>query len=286
MSKRPWMALPLLVCAFVVLAAGPGAVRKQVESSMLVTGTIDIEPDGSVSGHRLDQPEKLPKGVVLLIRRSTPDWRFEPVLVDGKAVKARARMSLRVVAKKIDQTSFNVEIRNASFGEEREAPGTQVESVGMKPPNYPRAAWSSGITGTVYLVVRIGRQGTVEDVVAEQVNLRVIGSERQMQQGRDLLAQAAVQAARHWTFKPPTLGVHAAEPFWSARIPVDFAFDDDPSISKHGQYGKWEAYVPGPRQLVPWILESADSESPDAMMAGGVYQVGQGPRLLTPLGKG
>ena len=94
MGIRVWVGVALLLGAGWALAAGPGAVRKQVESSMLVAGTIDIEKDGSVGGHGLDKPEQLPKGVVAFIGRTVPAWTFEPVVVDGKPVRARVSRSL------------------------------------------------------------------------------------------------------------------------------------------------------------------------------------------------
>ena len=51
----------VLSCA--VLAAGPDAVRKREEATMLVTGRIDVMPDGSVHGYSIDRPEKVPAAV-------------------------------------------------------------------------------------------------------------------------------------------------------------------------------------------------------------------------------
>lgn len=181
-------------------------VRKSVEMSMLVTGTIDIEKDGRTGGHRLDHPEKLPPIVARLVGQAVPEWRFEPVKIDGNVVRARASMGLRVVAKKQDDGNYTVAIRNASFGEEGGAADESVRSKRMPPPKYPEAAYLSGIEGTVYLILKVGRQGAVDEVVTEQVNLKVLGNERQMQQGRELLARAAASRAKGWTFDPPIKG--------------------------------------------------------------------------------
>ena len=56
MSGRIWIGLALALLATAALAAGPGAVRKQAEASMLVTGQVRIEPDGSVSGSTVTEP--------------------------------------------------------------------------------------------------------------------------------------------------------------------------------------------------------------------------------------
>ena len=134
----------------------------------------------------------------------------------------------------------------------------------------------------VYLIVRIAGDGSVVDVVAEQVNLRLIASEMEMKNWRTVLSKSAKVAAKQWRFTLPTKGDSANQPYWTARVPVDFRFSD----SKPAGYGEWEAYVPGPKQDVPWN-EWHDSPgfSPDTMVAGEVQQVGSegALRLRTPL---
>lgn len=57
--KRVWMGLMLLaVCGLAWAGGNALAVRKQVEMSMLLSGSIDVEKDGSVSSYQLDQREK------------------------------------------------------------------------------------------------------------------------------------------------------------------------------------------------------------------------------------
>lgn len=47
-----------LFCALLsgaALAAGPGGVRKRIQASMLLTGTIVVAPDGSVRSYLIDK---------------------------------------------------------------------------------------------------------------------------------------------------------------------------------------------------------------------------------------
>jgi TonB family protein len=281
MRARLWTGLSLLLCSFVVLAAGPGAVRKQVESSMLVTGSIEVDAGGKVTGFGLDQQESLPPGIVELIRKSVPAWTFEPLLLDGAPVNVKTNMGLRIVARKIDEQRYDVDIRSASFG--KHEPGESVSSKKLRAPAYPTAAAQSGTNGTVYLLLRVGKDGVVKDVVAEQVNLRVVASEADMTRWRQVLERSAMSAARKWTFNPPQSGEEAGADFWSVRVPVDYRLDHD----KGPRQGQWEAYVPGPRQIAPWLRrDELAASGADALVAGGVYQVGRGLRLLTPLGAG
>jgi hypothetical protein len=280
MKKRIGFGFALMLLACTALAAGPSGVRKQVEASMLVTGTIGIAPDGTVSDSTLDSPEKLPPGIMDFVQKQVSDWRFEPIAIDGRPVHAQTKMSVRVVSKKLDAGDYMIEIRSATFGDpKKEAKEQRVTSRHMSPPRYPVAAAKSGVSGTVYLLLRIGRDGRVEDVAAEQVNLRNVGSDGAMTRWRRVLSDAAKSTARQWQFVPPTQGDLANEPYWVLRTPVDFMLGL--SLPK---YGSWQPYVPGPRETPGWGKEKFDTGS-DALADGGVYMLGvSGPRLLTQLG--
>lgn len=281
MPHRWLLASVLLLLSFAASAAGPGAVRKQIESSMRVTGTIEVSPDGSVRTYAIDDAEKIPKGLLAFIQQNVDEWKFDPVLVDGKAVGVRNKMSLRVVAKKLDDDEYSVRLQAASFDPLTVEPGQEVESKSMTPPRYPEAAARSGASGTVYVVIKVGRDGSVEDVVAEQVNLRMVASALEMERWRTVLGKAAVQQARKWQFVPPVAGEHADDDYWSVRVPVDFLLS-----MTSPKYGEWQAYVPGPRQSYPWAEDEAAGNSLEALSEGGIHLVGNGGlRLLTPLGE-
>lgn len=279
MRSRNWLGFVLVLLACTAWAAGPGAVRKQVEASMLVTGTIQITPDGAVAASQLDKPDQLPKEIAAFVQEQVASWRFEPVLVDGKPAQVSTKMSVRLVAKKLESGETMASIRAAEFGDYEALPvAERVTSRKMTPPGYPRQAIEQGVPGTAYLLIRVERDGSVSDAVAEQVNLKYIASEAQMDQLRAHFARVSVSAAKRWTFNPPTRGETAEQPYWVVRVPIDFSFP-----GRETRYGRWEAYVPGPRQTVEWTSD-APSFSPDALAAGGVYLAGQrGPKLLTAL---
>jgi hypothetical protein len=263
------------------MAAGPAAVRKTIEASMLLTGTIMVGPEGRVTEYAIDQPEKIAKGVLDFVGSNIGQWEFEPTLLDGKPVPARNKMNIRVVANKQENGDFAVRLGGVSFLPLKVEEGTQISSVRKNPPRYPVGAARAGATGTVYLIVKVGRDGKVEDVVAEQVNLEFVATENIMEQARKLFADASIQAARQWRYIPPVKGEDADAPYWMVRAPIHYSMGQ----SKAREYGQWESYVPGPRQRVSWDgLRDLPSFSPDTMLAGGdVYQTGKGLRLLTPL---
>jgi hypothetical protein len=187
-------------------------------------------------------------------------------------------MTLRLLAKPQENSSYAVSIASATFGD-RFSEGTDyVTKINMRPPAYPSYALDRGVTGTVYLILKIDRSGQVADVMVEQVNLKMVAHARTMTTMRERLATASLAAARRWTFMPPATGEQVDDPFWSLRIPVDYVIGNG---SGSDSYGKWETYVPGPRQAVQWARE--DDGGNDAIVGGAMQQAGTGIRLLTPL---
>jgi len=119
-------------------------------------------------------------------------------------------------------------------------------------------------------------------MVVEQVNLRTVGSERQMQKMREEFAKAALVAARRWLLNPAP--GESDRGYDVARIPVDFAIRTHPSQMPAQVYGQWEVYIPGPRQRAPWA--AGEDASPDAMASGELYPEGGQRRLMTSLQSG
>lgn len=281
---------PMLACTLAMLVAvmvparaeAPTSVRDQVEVSMVLTGTVDIDPDGKVMGYKIDRTEDVPVGVLGLLARFAPGWRFDPSRLERQAASTRAQMSVRVVAKRQADDSFVVSIRDARFGGEappsQKAPKQRSSQPHMGPPRYPRAAAMAGVSGSVYLIVRAGRDGHVLDAFAEQVDLRVVGSEYALARWRKLMAEAALDAARSWVFNAPT-GEDALADSWVVRVPVDF------SLGREKRYGEWQAYVPGPWQPPPWAGVPL-AGGPGALPTSGILPVARELRLLTPAGGG
>jgi outer membrane biosynthesis protein TonB len=282
MDKR-WLAGLLLGCSMAVVAgSGHRTTMKDAEASMLLTGTIHVDPQGAVTGFTVDQRDKVPTGVLQLVDSTVPKWRFEPVIRDGQPVAATTTMSMLVVATQPDDSHYRIAINGATFGDDK-PDHDSITSKSMKPPTYPVGPMYSGVSGAAYLVLRIDRLGTVSDVVVEQVNLRALGTPAQSNGWRAQFAESAARAARRWTFTVATDAVPGDSGFFSVRVPVDYKIEEAPVA-----YGHWQSYIPGPRKTIPWLQEhDMDARSPpDALVAGGVYQVGRGLHLLTPPGQG
>ena len=287
MMMRAWISKGLVGTLLLGMAAmavaAPKQVREQTEASMLLTGMIEIKADGSVRGYSIDDEGKVPDYVLANIASMVPGWQFEPLLVDGEAVAERVKMSLRMAAEPLEGGKLAIYIASAGFGQKSGARPTDSVSVReMNPPVFPEEVARLGGKGIVYLVLKIGRQGTVEDVAVEQVNLTAYASETRMRRIRLRLAEAALKAAREWTFNAPSTGELAGDEFWLVRVPVDFAYVGDQQVA----YGEWKAYVPGQRVSVPWLHGGEGELGSDALAGGELHMVGAGPRLLTPLQDG
>ena len=284
--KRLLSGLLFLGLSCAVFAAGPNVVRKRAEASMLVTGSVVVAPDGKVSDYTIDQPDKLPPTVLALARKAVSGWSFTPVVVDGKARYAKGSMSLRFVTHRIDDAHYSVALSSAHFGGDYE-PGTVVSYKDRSVmPGYPSDAVFARVTGTVYLVARIDRQGRVDAVDAEKVNLEEADSDAGMERWRKQLTQASIKAVRRWTFNPPTIGPHAQEDHWIARFPINFELSESglPPQPKDS-YGKWDVYIPGPVQSIPWLDDQhAAPDGVDAIPAGQLASADSELHLLTPLG--
>jgi hypothetical protein len=273
-----------LLCLGAALSAHAGkrdddAIRRQAESSLLVSGQITISADGKVLGHSLDKADALPRGIVDLTAKLASTWSFEPVvLTDAQAT--RSRMSLLYVVKPLDNDRRTLELRSASFA--ADLPPEAMLSIARRGrmPTYPQVLAENRIGGTVYLHVQVGRDGKVMNIDASHVNLRAIGSEKNMATWRDVFSKFSMQAVRGWTFKPPTTGPDVDAPHWTGTLPVMFIPEGMPDP----QPGKWEAYIPGPRKIIPWLDGTGlTAEQTDALAPNQFHSPRNSRRLTSPL---
>ncbi len=286
--KGFFLAVMLCVSLGATDAAGPKAVRKQAEHSLLVKGNIDVDADGSVAAVTLDNVDTLSDALATYLRDTVKTWRFEPVVdkATGAAMNVRSPLSLRLVARHRDDDGMDVSIASAQFVEYRPDDLASVVFDQVKPPLYPDTAVRSGVGGDVYVGVKVGRDGRVEDVSTQRVNLNVVTDERSMAKWRAVLAKASESAIRKWTFRVPTEGEIADAPYWVVQVPVSFQIAHPGARAKKDDAIVWKTYIPGPVQPLPWVdpADVRNAMPPDAFADGGVYLARQdGLRLLTPL---
>jgi len=276
MNKLIALMLSTLLCSFSV-QAGTGAVRKSVEASMQVRGQVVIAADGTLESYTLEKAEALPEEVKELLGRYLPACEFAVTTASGKPGRVTSNMSAQILARQNGQGGMTISVNGTQFMDPKTP--EYVKSVAMPPPHYPMNAAQAGLTGTVYLVLRVNSDGSVAQAHAEQVNMSVLGNENVLRQGRNMLSKAALVKAREWRFEVTPAGLAAGEPI-DVRVPVDFKLGPVPKDQKDGPvYGKWQAYVPGPYAAIPWRPEESNSQALGALAGGGLYPVDSGIKL-------
>jgi hypothetical protein len=268
----------LLTCSFAVSAAkGPGAVRKQVESSLLVTGSIDVDASGKVVGYALDEPQALPEGIVAMAAAQVPLWAFEPMVLPADQTRTHSQMSLRFIAKKSEGQQSVVSLQGAQFFNQRNAVGFPIDREHSAPILYPLAMRRLYVTGTVYMAVRVDRDGKVLDSAVEQINLTVVGSESETERWRQVLGRHWQQGVKGLRFDIPDSAFAENNSTLSGRIGFYYKNANSPSW----KYGDWEPHVPGPHTRIDWLPDP--DARPDTFRPGTLHTAGSDRRLLTPL---
>src|SRR5690606_15275790 len=192
-------------------------------------------------------------------------------------VAARARMTLRLLATPVGDDEFELTISAATFGSRDAADTARLRSKRLRPPKYPPTAAHWGASATAYVLLKVGADGRVAESFVEQVNLHGKTDPKTMALLRTRFAEESLDAARHWTFIPPTTGDEAGYDHWMVRVPIAYNMSD----RKPAGYGQWETYVAGPRHGAPWL--KTPIEGNDAIARGSLQLAGRGLRLLTPL---
>jgi hypothetical protein len=278
--RRSYLAAFAAAATLAGMSAHAADLKDFAEASMLVSGTVEVRPDGSVSGYTLYKEEKLPAPVVDLIKRNVTTWKFE--LNGQNTAPIREDMNVRIVARDVDAQHMALRLEGAAFSDGDEPEDSSIRWSHRMSPSYPRFSLDRGMSGIVYVLVRIGRDGKVINAGVEQVNLRrYVPDQTEMARFRKDLADAARKVSTHWTFKTPKSGAEAQAPFWDARIPVDFG----PELGANsGQtYGSWEIFVRGPQEQIEWRQDAPLVDAPDAVPDGSIQPLSSGAKLLTPL---
>lgn len=277
MTSKKAVLLLLGLSAATAQATDSYFVNQRKEASMLVTGTVTIDTSGAVTSYTLDHAEKLPPAVTDIVRQNVGRWKFQ--FASTPATQASEHMSLRLVAHMIDDQHATIRLAGSSVDDVAVAEGETITRKKRAHVDYPVDVFREGASGIVYVLVRVGRDGTVLDASAEQVNLRAFTAASDMARYRKAFADAAVKGVRQATFNVPTKGKLAAEPYWVVRMPVDFLPEGD---TRGDDYGSWSVYVPGPRLSIPWLEHPEIAASaPDSVPDGTLHPLGSQPGLAT-----
>lgn len=278
--RSPWWMVGVLWALSAVALAGKKPAATEAEAGIQVAGTILVGPEGKPLEYKLQGAAGLPAEVRRYLDFHIPRWQFDPPVVDGRPVALRNRMGIYLVARPSADGGMRIGMQSASFAPVEGSAGNEVTGARMHPPPYPEAATEIGVEATVYLALRVGRDGRVLEAAEEQVNLHFL-AERDADKWRDIFARSALAAARSWKFRTPDRGPEAGQESWLVRVPVVYSFD------QRKRYGEWQAYMPGPRRAIPWLPQEEWDRPLEGLAAGSVNTIGhKGGVVLIPAGMG
>ena len=248
------------VSVFPVAAAGlaerwtPPPKPVAVESVLIakVDGRISIDPQGMPIDDRIDT--ELTDQVRALLDKAVRGWRFEPVLIDGRAVSVEARMRVTLAAREHGD-GLQVSVDNVIFpSDDDQSSGhrpVQISRVRVAPPKYPGLAASMGVDCRVLLHIRVSVDGSVADVVAVQSSIpNVSGSDPVLGKLISQFEESAIKAARMWKYEVTVLKTQVTAMDLSIAVPVEYRM-----VGGREPAGTWLAEVRGPKRVAPWLQE-------------------------------
>lgn len=235
----------LLLLMLWLLAVPAWAEKPKPEFAMSAGGELVIARDGSVRSWKMDS-SRLGESVQTLLQRNVERWRFEPILVDGKAVTAKTRMTVELEALPQGE-GYLLKVARVFFG--------SLQSRGTaKAPHYPNSALRAGLGARVLLALKLDAEGNVVAMHPYQTSLSKSGSEKQAQRFRRRFEQASMEAAKDWKYVPGESigGVTVGS---SVIVPIVF------HVTNPGEGRRmadtWRGYAPGPISPAPWADESS-----------------------------
>lgn len=247
----------LLVLILSLTATAVSAEKPAQQYELEAYGKIEIGPDGTV--HKLELDNSLPKAVRHLIDANVAKWRFEPILVDGRAVIASTRVSLDLVAKPVGNDEYQMSVAKVFFG----APDADKKN---KLPLYPRRAVKTRLEARVLLELKLDAEGRVVGAHPYQTSLSRVEIPLVARGLRRLFEEASVEAAKTWRYELTEI-VDGRPTESYVVVPISYKIYEG---SNHEHSGQWQAFFPGPVTPAPWSAARELAESDTNTLDDGV----------------
>ena len=162
-------------------------VYPEIARQAQVEGIVILEAKTNVQGNVIEA--RVLRSIPILDQAAidaVKQWKYEPLIVDGKARKVIFTVTVRFMLKKGDKAKTLEKFAQGAVRAENDIkPPKLVKEVA---PVYPEVARVAVIEGVVILGVKTDEEGKVKDVIV----LRSI----------PLLDQAAIDAVRQWVYEP------------------------------------------------------------------------------------
>jgi len=223
-----------------------------------------IDPDGRVADLHLDIDRSVSEPFAKAIRR----WRFRPVEVDGRVVRAKAHFRMVGTGESLPGTDkVQLGIGNVWFLDPPGAGGTAgAAQPRLPPPRYPGVAATHGYGATVTLLLKLDGSGRVLDAGVASLSLGAweIDNVDRAERMAERFARVAIAAARRWSLEGSAVAGSA-----SVMVPVNFL---PPQRALDG----WQPMIPVDVTLLPWML-AAQAEAaalcPSGQVAASRFQL-------------
>jgi hypothetical protein len=166
---RNTFAAVLLGCAMV---SSPVAAKAELEVyTAATTGELTIDGEGRVVDVSVDH-KSLGDEVMRGYEQQMRQWRFEPIIENGQPVRAKAFMSLRLVAiRQPGVDGVRLAFESVQFRDPPSHDAGQKISNGLAAPRYPSEEVARGIGAQVSLMLRLDDEGRVAEVATQSVDL-------------------------------------------------------------------------------------------------------------------
>ncbi len=271
--KRPIspMLACLLACASLSTIAATEAPPIELEQALTlrVDGELTIDPNGVPTSYVVQTP--LPQALAVSLQRQVHSWRFDPILIDGKPVTAKAWMHVTLGATGADD-AMNVSVENVTFPQKTGAVPDQTQPVNLScerpgtPPVYPRDELFSGTEARVAVQIEVGLDGTVQRASIAQTSLLQAGDA--VYSSRSKIAhfeKATLKAAKTWQCQVTTqsegLALLQSDPqayakLMTVTLPVEFLVKN---ISVEDRRG-WQQEFRTVKRATPWLKQDANEQ--------------------------
>jgi len=188
------------------------ARRNNIQGKVSVRALLGA--DGIIKEVKVVKNESNSSELATEAMKAALDWQFTPPKVHQQPTEVYITIPFNF--KLADDKGVKDKKISDDFTpvDEQPVPIKQVQ------PHYPELARRSGVEGTVWLKVLVSKEGKVKDV-----NVMSVSSNLKNSGTPGGLEEAAMEAARQWTFKPAMMKNKPVEVWVS--IPFKFKLDGD-----------------------------------------------------------
>lgn len=277
-------------CLAVLMLAPQALAGSAATEPVLVTrveGMLVVDTEGKVAELTLET--ELSPMIAPAVERGLRAMRFKPVIVAGVPTAARSAFTLQLLGTKQDgglQVSFD----GINFRAPKGVEAQRIDEAGpvarkMAPPTYPGSAMIAGIMGEVQLALLIDADGKPAKVAIVRSNVFAARKTRATVSGMRQLEQAALAAARKWTFTVPEGFASRSLKERTSMTQVVFLLDSPGGGGSWYRPGAWLEVLRAPARPVEWLGPDAGRLAADQVApgSGGLAPVAGNLELAQPL---